>query len=286
MLYVEKKGLWPVLQAARLAERFDMAVVLGEGYATEATRVLFAQAHQHQHYQLFVLHDSDPYGYNIARTLRDETRRMPGYSVEVIDLGLTLATALDMGLEGEEFSRKKPLPEGLVLTPLEQEYFTGQKTGRTTWLCRRVELNAMTAPQLVAFIEQGLQAAGVRGKVVPPENVLIERAQAAYRTEIGHMVEDVVARALAMGTLAQTIVDELMGQVSWSEARRWVDEDLAACPTARWLDGVETQARTSAAKASTAVEAAVHAALRQKFQCVVQQEREDDDHNKWRHEQH
>ena len=87
ILYVEKKGVWPILQAAALAERYDMAVIAAEGYATEATRVLFAQADKGQHYQLFVLHDADPDGYNIARTLREETRRMPGYAVEIIDLG-------------------------------------------------------------------------------------------------------------------------------------------------------------------------------------------------------
>src|SRR5262249_16762355 len=36
ILFVEKKGLWPVIEAARLVERYDLAVVAGEGYATEA----------------------------------------------------------------------------------------------------------------------------------------------------------------------------------------------------------------------------------------------------------
>ncbi len=78
ILYVEKKGVWPILQSARLAERYDMAVVAGEGYATEAIRVLFQASKQRIDYQLFVLHDADPDGYNIARTLREETARMPG----------------------------------------------------------------------------------------------------------------------------------------------------------------------------------------------------------------
>src|SRR5262249_55783688 len=35
ILFIEKQGLWPALKAARLAERYDMAVVAGEGYASE-----------------------------------------------------------------------------------------------------------------------------------------------------------------------------------------------------------------------------------------------------------
>jgi len=69
ILYVEKKGLLPILQAAKLAERYDMAIVAGEGYASEAGRLLFDTASKNQGYQLFVLHDADPHGYNICRPL-------------------------------------------------------------------------------------------------------------------------------------------------------------------------------------------------------------------------
>src|SRR5262249_26914699 len=126
ILYIEKKGLWPTLQAAQLAERYDLAVIAAEGYASEAARVLFAHAHRHEQYQLFVLHDADPHGYNIARTLQDETARMPGYHVDVIDLGLRLEDGLARGLQIEEFTRKKALPSGLTLTDREREYFTGR----------------------------------------------------------------------------------------------------------------------------------------------------------------
>jgi hypothetical protein len=168
ILYIEKKGLWPVLEAARLAERYDMAVIAAEGYSTEATRVLFAQADKGRNYQLFVLHDADPDGYNIARTLREETHRMPGYAVEVIDLGLKLEETLTMDLGVEEFTRRKALPEGLVLTDTEREYFEGRQVGRRAWVCQRIELNAFSAPALVAYIEEKLQRSGVRGKVIPP----------------------------------------------------------------------------------------------------------------------
>jgi len=127
ILYVEKKGLWPVLQQVRLAERYDMAVVAAEGYASSAARTLFANAETDRDYQLFVLHDADPHGYNIARTLREETARMPGYSVDVIDLGLSLEEAFDMGLQEEKFTRKKKLPESLLphLNETEFAYFEG-----------------------------------------------------------------------------------------------------------------------------------------------------------------
>ena len=93
-----------------------MAIIAGEGYASEAVRLLFDNASKDQGYQLFVLHDADPYGYNIARTLGEETRRMPEYQVEVIDLGLWLEEALDLGLQTEKLTRKNDLPGGVAPT--------------------------------------------------------------------------------------------------------------------------------------------------------------------------
>src|SRR5215204_6654747 len=86
LLYVEKKGQLPLLQEARLMERYDIAVMTGEGYATEAARTLLSVADKNKRMQIFVLHDADKDGYNIARKVRDATKRMPDYSVDVIDL--------------------------------------------------------------------------------------------------------------------------------------------------------------------------------------------------------
>jgi DNA topoisomerase VI subunit B len=188
VLFVEKKGLWPTLRAARLAEKYDMAIAVGEGFATEACRVLFDKAEKLMAYQLFVLHDADPWGYNIGRTLREETERMPGHNVAVIDLGLTLEDALRLGLPTEEFTRTKELPRGLVLNDLELDYFEGHQVGRKSWVCRRVELNAFSAPGLIQYTEEGLQTAAVRPKVIPPDEELVARLKTDVRTVVREQV--------------------------------------------------------------------------------------------------
>lgn len=101
-------------------------------------------------------------------------RRMPGHSVDVIDLGLKLDEALEMGLQTEEFTRKRELPASLLpsLTQTERTYFGGVRVGRRSWVGRRVEINAMTSPQLVEYVERKLGEAGARGKVIPPDDEL------------------------------------------------------------------------------------------------------------------
>jgi hypothetical protein len=173
ILYVEKE-LWPTFAAARLAERYDMAIVIGKGEPVEAVRALFERAEAGD-YQIFALHDADPYGYSIKRTVSEATDRMPDYQVEVIDLGLTVADALGQAnveegqrviaepLPTEVFTRSQALPRWMRdrLTDQERAWFEGRRLPREPgkpqqWACTRVELNALSAPQLIRFIEAGL----------------------------------------------------------------------------------------------------------------------------------
>ena len=67
-------------------------------------RLLLANVVLAESVRLFQLHDADPDEYNISRTLSEAaSRRMPGYSVEITDLGLRLEEALEMGLQTERF---------------------------------------------------------------------------------------------------------------------------------------------------------------------------------------
>ena len=129
-----------------------------------------------QRYQLFILRDADPHGYNIARTLAGETARMPEHSVEVIDLGFKLEEAIKLGLLTETFTRKNALPSGLKLNDLERAYFTGTPSGKS-WICERVELNALRPSQRLEYAERKLKEHGATAKIIPPVPVLTQTAR-------------------------------------------------------------------------------------------------------------
>ena len=151
VLYVEKKGLLPVLQAASLAERYDMAIIAAEGYASRAAKALLAAAEGTGAVTVLVLHDADVDGYNISRTLREATRTSRD-ALQVVDLGLTVAAALGARLEPERTLRKKDRPADLAreLSTEEREFFAARYLGRHRWDGRRVELNALTSGALIA----------------------------------------------------------------------------------------------------------------------------------------
>ncbi len=91
------------------------------------------------------------------------------------------------GSTPETFTRRRALPEGLVLTEDEQRAFVGRRAvsrlrrKRPTWICERVELNALTAPQLVAYIEQRLAGRRGAGQNRAPGPHLKDTARELYR---------------------------------------------------------------------------------------------------------
>ncbi|MGA7235933.1 MAG: hypothetical protein WBY44_09645 [Bryobacteraceae bacterium] len=232
ILYVEKKGLMPVFQTAQIGERFDIAIIAGEGYATEAVRSLFTRARKGK-YRMFVLHDADPHGYNIGRTLAEETRRMPGYSVEVTDLGLRLEEALSIGLQTEKFIRRKALPQSLDLTDTERRHFEGEFKGHKQWECGRVELNAFTSPALIAFLERKLREAGAAAKVIPPLKVLKGHEKEACKDAVTDWVAEKGAELLGFDHIAESISKRFKSKLQTVSQDR-IEKVFRREPTKSW----------------------------------------------------
>ncbi len=218
VLYIEKKGLWHTIKAANLHKKYDMAVIAGEGYSSEAIRLLLAKAQTGRDYTIFVLHDADPDGYNIARTIQAATKRMPDHHIEVIDLGLKVQDAVDMNLSSETFTRKKELAGSLDLNDIELEYFGGELkfTGtKKSWVCQRIELNAMSAGELVDYIDAGISQAIERRKldkkVIPPEVTLNDRANDLFRRGLNAKVEETIRERLGVDDIKTRLLESLGG---------------------------------------------------------------------------
>src|SRR5215218_78018 len=225
ILYVEKEGELPKLRAAKLGERYDMAICSGKGQPTEAVRTLFEHA-QGRDFQLFVFHDADLDGYDIARVMAEETRRMPDYSVDVVDIGLTVEDALDMGLASEPFYRKKNISWELRmrLSDVAKEYLY-QRDGYRGVRGRRFELNAILPDtRRIEYIERKLEENGVRGKLIPPEEALAERREKIYREKVDGWVDEAIAEMLDLGELKNKMVEEFQERFGLDEAREWIEK--------------------------------------------------------------
>jgi len=179
VLFIEKEGFDPLLKATHIAERFDVAIMSTKGMSVVAARALADEmCHEHE-IPLLLLHDFDKAGFSIKGTLQRDTRRYEFQnSITTIDLGLSLEDAQAMRLESEHQYHPKGRKAALIANLREN----GARAAEIAFMfadfdrlrsTRRVELNAMTSPQFIAFLERKLKEAGV-AKIVPNEGLLAE----------------------------------------------------------------------------------------------------------------
>ena len=182
LLYIEKEGFTEALKEIRWGERHDCAVMSSKGFSTRAARDLIDKLAEHgEPVEMFCcVHDADGYGGVIYQTLQEATDARDARKIRIINLGLEPWEALAIGLEVETVKpdeKRKPVADYIRkrrdLSP----------TGETweEWLqANRVELNAMTTPQFIVWLDAKM-AAHASGKLIPPAEVL--DAELAKRIE-------------------------------------------------------------------------------------------------------
>jgi hypothetical protein len=191
LLFVEKEGFDPLLRAARISERFDLAVMSTKGMSVTAARELAEEICSAYDVPLLTLRDFDKTGFVISGTLERDTRRYTfTKDFERIPLGLSLDDVNAMELAFEHQHHPKGSKDKMIANLRENGasaaeiafMFADFDELRST---RRVELNAMTSPQFIAFVERKLVENKIK-KIVPNID-LLKRTFREYA--IGHAVE-------------------------------------------------------------------------------------------------
>jgi hypothetical protein len=185
ILFIEKEGFFEALKEAAWPERHDCALVTSKGQPTRAARdLLDLLGESGEEILFFAVHDADAAGTLIYQSLQEATRARPGRKVRVINLGLEPDEALAMGLEVEDVDageRRKPVA---AYVPDDSR----------DWLRHhRVELNAMTTPQFIAWLDDKMAAFG-NGKLVPPARVLTDALSETLEGRLHHQITEQILR--------------------------------------------------------------------------------------------
>ena len=111
------------------------------------------------------------------------------------------------------------------LTERERKAFMGTETppGSGWYDCERIELNAFTSPQFIAFLEEKLAEHGADVKLVPPIEMLQTTARQTIQPELHTIVRDEIVRRLDVNG----IVDRVLAS---AHLRSVEDEATAVSP--------------------------------------------------------
>jgi hypothetical protein len=191
VLYIEKEGFEPILKEARIAERFDLAVVSCKGQSVVAARKLVDHVcRKNGGVPLFVVHDFDKSGFEICDCLTSvseaaELANRVQYEFEneinVVDFGLRIEDVEEYDLASEECKTYDYYPDSM--TDEEKDFMRQGK---------RVELNAFTAPELVEWLEKKLKE-HLPKRLVPDDETL---TKAFRRAMVINRINEAIANII------------------------------------------------------------------------------------------
>jgi DNA topoisomerase VI subunit B len=226
-LFIEKEGFNQLWKAVKLSERYDLAIMSTKGMSVTAARRLVDELSQ-KGVTILVLRDFDKYGFSIAHTLCNDSRRYKFKNrPKVIDLGLRLADVKSLGLDAEPVDYKGEVDPGINLAErgATQDEIDFLVTGQafSGWHGQRVEINAIPSDVLVAWLEAKLKDIGV-SKIVPDDDVLAQ----AWREALLHKKAlDAFNKIMEEGTDDEPLPDGLRDEIleaidgkaeSWDQA--------------------------------------------------------------------
>ncbi len=228
VLFIEKEGFAPLLERSRIADRYDAAIMSTKGMSVTAARSLVDEMCAEYDIPLLIAHDFDKAGFSIAGTLKRDTARYEFKNhITVVDLGLTLADVETMGLQFEYQHHQKTKRSAIdcnlhVNGASDKDIQFMLADFDRTHCTRRVELNAMTSPQFVEFLERKLQENGVK-KIIPDRTLLEETF---VKMDRGRQLQDAFAKLKKRFKFDAREVP--------SDIERRIGEILAKDPTLRW----------------------------------------------------
>ena len=224
ILFIEKEGFFEALKEDAWPERHDCALLTSKGQPTRAARdLLDLLGETGEEILFFAVHDADAAGTLIYQSLQEATRARPGRKVRVVNLGLEPEEAVAMGLELEDVEageRRKPIAS---YVPADWQ----------SWLLHhRVELNAMTTPQFIAWLD-GKMATFGNGKLVPPAAVLTTDLSGVLEHRLRRQITEQILREAQIDERVAAALQEIALPLS-EGLRTAVDDALTNQPAASW----------------------------------------------------
>jgi hypothetical protein len=237
VLYIEKEGADEALKQNRWGERHDCMVMSSKGFSTRAARDLIDKLVEHDEpVDVYCATDADAYGTMIYQTLQEETKARGARKIRIIHIGLHPWEAVAMGLEVEtveETKRVKPVAD-YVREREDGDYWDN-------WLqTHRIELNAMTTPQLIEWLDEKMDEFG-GGKLIPPAPVLEQELADRIKSKVRAAITERILREAKLDDQVAAAIAKIKTPDGTKLARD-IERLFEQQPDREWRDAIEAVA--------------------------------------------
>jgi hypothetical protein len=170
----------------------------------------------------------------IHQTFQEATKARGARKIKIINLGLEPWEAIAMGLEVEEVEEKE---KRKAIADYVRERTDTAPDGESweDWLqAHRVELNAMTTPQFIAWLDGKMAA---YNKLIPPPDVLEAELEERLEAEI----RDVITARILEGAGFEDQVAEALAKIerpSGAELADGINKLFSDHPEREWRDHI------------------------------------------------
>lgn len=223
VLFIEKQGFNTILEQSGLLRKLNLGIMSTQGFGTRASKGLMLWLLE-KDIKVYVLHDCDIPGYLIQDKLKAGSATFRK-ELNVIEIGLRVEDIDKLGKrhQAEVVQYRKQYSQSLnILTDEEVDFFVVDGYGNK---CRRVELNALTTPELIKFIEDKIQYKPIKPGLKELESYIdfneIEIIKEALYKKYGSGLSVNVSKA----DIASRIHERLNGQEHWVDTLDSVVKD-------------------------------------------------------------
>ncbi|MCX5804344.1 MAG: hypothetical protein NTU69_12600 [Proteobacteria bacterium] len=192
VLFIEKQGFNEIFKRSKIMEELRLGIISGQGYGTRALKRLI-QIFINRGIVCYSLHDCDLSGYCIGNKLSKGSQTFED-ELDIIDIGLNYQDLVELGkdkiIDAEEYYSKKSYINVLKeLSEDERNFFFVKETG-TQFKYRRVEINALTTPELIEFIKKKIKPKPITPSLEQVEKLLdFDMFELIKRKAIGKVLE-------------------------------------------------------------------------------------------------
>jgi hypothetical protein len=212
ILFIEKEGFSEALRKRGWDKRHDCMVMSSKGFSTRAAKDIVDKLAEHDEpVDVYLAHDADSSGTMIYQTFVEATKARGARKIKIVNLGLEPWEAIALDFDVEEFEKSETKDGEERRRPVAQYVLEREDTAPNgddwdEWLqTNRIELNAMTTPELIEWLDRKMAEHGAV-KLIPPSKAIAnefeDKLAAAVRTAVFERIlreakaEQQVARAL------------------------------------------------------------------------------------------